>query len=648
MGPASGTLRGTGAGVIAAVLVALAPALPAALGDGTDPVAPQTTVPVLTPEPAPEAGIPAEEPPAPVAETPPVVEEPPAVEQPPAVEEPPAEAPPAVDEPPSTPPAEEAPPAEEPAAVTENRPAPTFKSFRGTPAAANEQVATSLVKAVEQAESAPAESEAPREFVPSQDSVLGTYGGSEDVAIPEPEVLTRTAARRAATLPALQPRAVRRTGTLVAVADPSPTPRSATTPAARPPAPATPAPTTTPTTPAANATPAAETTPRTEAPRKSRPKAKDDGGILAVPTVVFDALADSVAFVPGFVWGALGGLAFAALALLALAIVRDRHARALGRERTALLADLEALEGAVMPALPEALGGLALSVTSSPATGPVSGGDFHDAFPLSGDRVAVLVGDVAGEGRQALADAQLVRHAVRAYLEAGLDPRSAIAMTGAVVDDRDEPLFATVVVAVHDRRTGTLTYASAGHEPPVLVSEQGAGLPPVTGWSPPLGAGLETGRRQTSIPLPEGTSVCLLTDGVTEARSDGERIGVSRVIKWLSALGPGAMSSDVVARLRADADPTDDVTVCMLRALTPTAPNLPRIEEAIVEGGDPTVLVRFLRDCGLPLEDAEEAGDALAAAPDGTRMVASVEVRGGRAIVELAPLKGAATDSLVG
>src|SRR5262249_42761967 len=149
------------------------------------------------------------------------------------------------------------------------------------------------------------------------------------------------------------------------------------------------------------------------------------------------------------------------------------------------------------------------------------------AFPLSRDRVAILVGDVAGQGRQALADAQLVRHAVRAYLEAGLDPRSALAMTGAVVDEREDPLFASVLVAVHDRRDGTLTFPSAAHEPPILVTEDGAGLPPVTGWSPPLGTGLETGRRQTSIPLPQGQAICVVTDGVTEARSLGERLGLS-------------------------------------------------------------------------------------------------------------------------
>lgn len=423
-------------------------------------------------------------------------------------------------------------------------------------------------------------------------------------------------------------------------------------PAARPMAPSHWLPATTPAT-TVLAAPVVEPAPALRAPSRKppgdarnggTPDKGDTDGVLQVVPIVFNALSESVAFVPRAVAWIIGALAALALALLALAFARDRKARELARERETLRADLEALEGAVVPVLPEALGGLALSVTSSPATGPVTGGDFHDAFPLSQDRVAVLVGDVAGSGRKVLADGQLVRHAVRAYLEAGLDPRAAIAMTGAVVEEREEPLFASVVVAVHDRRTGTLTFASAGHEPPVFVGEHGASLPPVSGWSPPLGAGLETGRRQTRIPLPEGTAVCLLTDGVTEARAEGERIGISRVIRWLSALGPGAMSSDVVARLRSEAQPDDDVTVCTLRALTPTATTAPRVEEAVVEGGEPTYLVRFLRDCGLPLDDAEEAGAALAATPDGTRMVASVEIRGGRAIVELAPLRGATTE----
>lgn len=382
----------------------------------------------------------------------------------------------------------------------------------------------------------------------------------------------------------------------------------------------------------------------------ARPRHRQPRSALRFVPVVLRAIAGTIAVIPLAVWLAMAGLAVFGLLMGGVAFGRHRRARALGRERELLIADLHALEGAVVPTLPAALGGLALSVSTAPALGPASGGDFHDAFALSRDRVAVIVGDVAGHGRQALTDAQLVRHAIRAYLEAGLDPRGAIAMTATVVEERDEPLFASVIVAVHDRRDGTLTFASAGHEPPVFVTEHGAGLPPVSGWSPPLGTGLDTGRRQTTIPLPEGQAVCLMTDGVTEARSLGERIGVSRVIKWLSALGPTAAADDVAQRLHDETDSTeDDVTVFMLRALTPAAAGAARIEEAVVEGGDPTYLVRFLRDCGLPADDAEEAGAALAAAPDGTRMVASVEIRGGRAVVELAPLRGGSSHgTLVG
>jgi hypothetical protein len=104
----------------------------------------------------------------------------------------------------------------------------------------------------------------------------------------------------------------------------------------------------------------------------------------------------------------------------------------------------------------------------------------------------------------------------------------------------------------------------------------------------------------------------------------------------------------VLGGLHAAADAGgDDVTVCMLRPLASAARSAPRIEEAVVEGGDPTYLVRFLRECGLPEADAEEAGEALAAAPDGARMIASVEIRGGRAVVELAPLHGGAPAQLV-
>lgn len=672
MGRERGRLRGTGrrgtaAGLIAVLFVAAAPSLPfAASGEGpaegTPPVeAPPAVEPPPAEPPPPVEAPPPVEPAPPVEPVVPVEPTPPAepvapVEPPPAepvapVEPPPAEPAPAV--PPA--PAEPAPPAPAepvaPPAPAEPPEARGLESFgaaglgvpdppapRPDPADDPAPALTGPVDEDTAIIAAPAPDLArPLESQTQPRSVMGNPAFAE--LSPRERAEAKAEARREIRLRSLVSEVAGATDARPApaaagteTAGPAPIASAAEAASAAPPAAA-----------AAPAAPAAE-----EAGDRGRPQIDKDRGAIPLVPVFINALSESVAFMPPVVWLALGGLGLLALALFAFAMVRDRHARRLERERSALLEDLQTLEGAVLPELPERLGGLALSVTSRPAVGPGVGGDFHDAFVLSRDRVAVIVGDVAGPSRQALADAQLVRHAVRAYLEAGLDPRSALAMTGAVVEEREERLFATVIVAVHDRRQGTLTFASAGHEPPILVTTHGASLPPVPGWSPPLGTGLDTGRRQTQLPFPKGAALCLITDGVTEARSHGERMGSSRIIQWLAALGPGAMAPDVVARLHAEADGAqDDVTVCVMRALTSPGHDVPRIEEAVVEGGDPTYLVRFLRDCGLPLADAEEAGEALAAAPDGARMIASVEIRGGRAIVELAPLRGGTGAELV-
>jgi hypothetical protein len=284
------------------------------------------------------------------------------------------------------------------------------------------------------------------------------------------------------------------------------------------------------------------------------------------------------------------------------------------RHREALQRELGLLQAAVLPSVSPAL---PVSAAHRPAEGAGAGGDFYDAFALADGRVGLILGDVSGHGRDALARATFVRYTLRAYLEAGLEPRHVLKVASEALAGHLDGGFATVTVAIHDPALGRLTYASAGHPPPVVAGNDTPFEPVIACSAPPLGIGEPTGFRQSTVTLTAGARACLYTDGITEARADGRLLGVERLESVLADLPPEADADALLDTIDAIADEiTDDMAVCVITA-APSAPaTRPRVEELEVddvhEVGD--MLERFLRACGVPLGDVpgvlREAGEA--------------------------------------
>ncbi|MBW3652360.1 MAG: serine/threonine-protein phosphatase [Actinobacteria bacterium] len=270
-----------------------------------------------------------------------------------------------------------------------------------------------------------------------------------------------------------------------------------------------------------------------------------------------------------------------------------------------LLEDNAALQAALLPEVPSQIGALLTTVAYRPADGPAGGGDFYDAFELPGGRVGLLLGDISGHGRQALAKTTLVRFTVRAHLEAGLSPREAIAIAGRSLDGRLSDDFATVIAAVHDPDKGTLTYASAGHPPPIVVGPP-RHRPVTVSSAPPIGVGFPTGQRQTVLPMPDGTSVLLCSDGLLEARIDGVPIGSQRLGAWLAELGPDATARALLDRVIASAGAIrDDLTACVLHAAPGARAPAARVEQVTLDvlDTDGPDLDGFLAACGVSQSD---------------------------------------------
>jgi hypothetical protein len=284
-----------------------------------------------------------------------------------------------------------------------------------------------------------------------------------------------------------------------------------------------------------------------------------------------------------------------------------RRARRLEAQRATLLRDVGAMQAALVPALPARVGGLAVSVAYQPADGPAAGGDFYDVFVPERGKVAIILGDVAGHGHQALAQAALTRYTLRAYMQAGLEPRAALALTGRVLAAPTLEHFATVAIGVYHAREGRLVYASAGHPPPILHGLQ-TREPLTMCASPPVGWAVPTGRRQTTVSLPPGAVACFFSDGLIEARCEADLLGRERVSEILGALGPRPDASKLLARVRAAALSTpDDMAACIVVPQMTVIPARVHIEE--LEADTQTLgsgqVGRFLETCLVPAPDIE-------------------------------------------
>jgi serine phosphatase RsbU (regulator of sigma subunit) len=268
-------------------------------------------------------------------------------------------------------------------------------------------------------------------------------------------------------------------------------------------------------------------------------------------------------------------LKLALVALLALSgvlgggyLFAEARARRLSRQRAELLQEVGLLQTALLPPVPAAVGAMRTSVAYRPSDGPGAGGDFYDALTLPGGRAAFILGDVSGHGRQALAQTAFIRYTLRAYIEAGLEPRLALQLASPVIGEHLGGDFATVVVAVHDPRNGSLTYACAGHPAPIVVGPTRP-EPIVAASSLPIGLGLRTGVRQTTVPLPPGSVACLYTDGLAEARTQSGILGRPRLADILEHLGRDATAPALLDRVAAEARlVTDDMATVVL---SPTA-----------------------------------------------------------------------------
>ncbi len=178
------------------------------------------------------------------------------------------------------------------------------------------------------------------------------------------------------------------------------------------------------------------------------------------------------------------------------------------------------MQQALLPRLPAELPGVRIGSCYRPAEqGREVGGDWYDVFELPGGKIGCAAGDVVGHDLAAAAAMGRLQLLLRYTAVNGAGPAAVLAALDQACPALTGTDFATVAYAEYDPAQGTLTYACAGHPPPLLLA---AGTPAQyleDGRSGVLGFGGE--RSEAVMKARPGDRLVLYTDGPVPRRPGG-------------------------------------------------------------------------------------------------------------------------------
>ena len=201
------------------------------------------------------------------------------------------------------------------------------------------------------------------------------------------------------------------------------------------------------------------------------------------------------------------------------------------------------------------------------------GGDFYDFYLLDNDRFVFLVADVSGKGIPAALFMMRAKMTVKALAESGADVHVILSTANEKLCEENEAgMFVTLWLGIVDLKTGVLSYANAGHNPPLLRRRQGAFDYVKTRPNFVLAGVDGAAYRKNEIQLLPGDELFLYTDGVTEATDmKQEMFGEARLLKVLNGISEETAESrckavkNAIGGFVGEAEQFDDITMLSVK-----------------------------------------------------------------------------------
>ena len=250
---------------------------------------------------------------------------------------------------------------------------------------------------------------------------------------------------------------------------------------------------------------------------------------------------------------------------------RDKYFAELERKRYELKMAHD-IQQSFLPDVIPGLPGFELAAQNIPAK--EVGGDFYDFIPISRGKIGLTIADVSGKGVPAALFMALSRTIVRAKATRSSGVREVIRDANSLITaDAKSGMFVTLFYAVLDVSARTLTYVSAGHNPPVIFKAKTRTLMRLDAKGIALGAIEDIELEERKIILDGGDTVVFYTDGVTEAMNKSmEQFVEERLITTIK-VNHELSANDMIEKIKGevlafcgDEPQFDDITLMALKA----------------------------------------------------------------------------------
>lgn len=195
------------------------------------------------------------------------------------------------------------------------------------------------------------------------------------------------------------------------------------------------------------------------------------------------------------------------------------------------------------------------------------GGDFYDFYRIDDENTMITIGDASGKGIPAAIFSIIIQNSIKLLIKNELDPARVLNnVNNQICENNTENMFITLFLAIYNNKTHKLTYANAGHNPPIVKNSDSYKLLDIDSEIV-LGVFDDYEYQKHEIILED--ELILYTDGITDAQNvEHELYGEERLINYLNTQKSDDIINNIINDINTfskDEEQFDDMTLLVLK-----------------------------------------------------------------------------------